>query len=61
MEALKRRKKQRLPLHERQEEKGSMGWRRILAFCVAREGELKSVEGLLVRRLSIGQQRKEFF
>ena len=38
-----------------------MGWRRILAFCVTREGKLKPVEGLLVRRLSIGHQRKEFF
>ena len=38
-----------------------MGWHRILAFCVAREGKLKPVQSLLVRRLSIGQKRKEFF
>ena len=38
-----------------EKEKCSMGWHRILAFCVSREGKLKSVKGLLVRRLLIGQ------
>ena len=38
-----------------------MGRRRILAFCVAREGELDPFESLLVRGLSIIQQREELF
>ena len=38
-----------------------MGWRRILEFCIDREVKLKPVEGLLIRRLLIGKQRKKLF
>ena len=61
MDALERQKKQRLPLHKLHEGKGIIVWRHILNFGVAREGKMKAVEGLLVRRLLIGQQRKDLF
>ena len=38
-----------------------MGWRRILAFCVACEVKMKPVKGLLIRRLLINQHMKELF
>ena len=60
MEALKRRKKQSLPLHGRQEGKVGMGWRRILTLRVPREGKLKLVNSLFERGLLTGQKGEKF-
>ena len=54
MEALERRKEQRLSLHRLREGKGIIVRSHILTFGVVRKGEVKPVKGLLVGRISIG-------
>ena len=61
MEALKRREKQRSPLHMRRKVRVSIGGSHILTFWVVCEGKLHQTEGLLLGRLSIGQHREQFF